>query len=353
MRGFKAGKLKPSDAAYDPSFNAYADGCITSEEVFAELSECCCQTDGPAPRPSFAAFRQFAMFMNEQFTFVEAYPLLDGGTLAMLGGGWPTFKHSFVRLMIETARDFSLRSVAQVAIVGPPPPAKQEQAQGAAAAVALGEGGAAEAGVGDSEGALLEGGNEDGDEFDDLPPPPVGAVPLLRRTSSSLEEEAQRVAAAAPAPLQRETTLEMAARFGGMRSWESSDHPIVLFKLEPRDASVSGVDLMSLNSSFVDRYLDRQLRAELEASGIDFKKDWTKIGNDEAARRLREVEGLFDRAEGGRGGVEAMDPGYTLTVDNLLKMISIQLRLKFNLPVRVFCCLLCSRSSKKEVLFKV
>ena len=124
--------------------------------------------------------------------------------------------------------------------------------------------------------------------------------------------------------LTRQTTLEMAERFGGMRSWESSDHPVVVFKVDPMMGGVDGVDLLSLNSSYVERYIDRALRAELEASGIDFAKDWSKITNNDAVLLLRQLDGLMDRASGGRGGVGALDEGYVLTIDNLLKMISIQ-----------------------------
>lgn len=45
---------------------------------------------------------------------------------------------------------------------------------------------------------------------------------------------------------------------------------------------------------------------------------------------LRQIDGLgYDS----RGGVESLEPGYVMTVDNMLKMLSIQMRLRFNLPV--------------------
>ena len=63
------------------------------------------------------------MFMNAQFGYVGHYQLLDGGLLEQMGRddrGWKVWKESFVKLLIETGRDFSLRSVAQVDGVGPP-----------------------------------------------------------------------------------------------------------------------------------------------------------------------------------------------------------------------------------------
>jgi hypothetical protein len=211
---------------------------------------------------------------------VANYALLDGNTLALLGGGWPHFKHAFVRMMVETGKDFSQRSVAQVPGVGPPPPVAADDDDPAEAGEAGAGGGgerrrgaaAADAG-GQAEGSGLE---PLSDDFEDLPPV---APPLLKRHSSSTSaDEAQRVAAAAPTPLRRQTTLEMAARFGSMLSWEASDHPVVVFKMSPRgDGSVDGVDLLSLNPALVETYIDRALRLELEASGLDFAKDWNKV----------------------------------------------------------------------------
>jgi hypothetical protein len=45
---------------------------------------------------------------------------------------------------------------------------------------------------------------------------------------------------------------------------------------------------------------------------------------------LRQVEGL---SRDYRGGVDALEAGYVMTIDNVLKMLSIQLRLRFNVPV--------------------
>ena len=328
LRAFRQNKFNPRKGdAYDGAWDPFGSE-ITSEEAFSFLSAACNQADGPAPRPSFTAFRQFAMFMNTQLQNVSSYELLDANTLAMLGGGWPFFKHAFLSLLIETGKDFSLRSVEQVACVGPPPPAKEARDPNLKPAAEGGVGGG-----GAAEGGPVERLAEDDFDEDDMPPPAAAAPLLTRHSSSGHSEEVERVAAAAPQGITRQTTLELMARFGGMRSWESSDHPIVLFKMDPRTMGVAGVDLLSLNKQFVDGYIERDLKYELEASGIDFSKDWAKITNDEGADMLRGIEGLFDRASGGRGGVGSMDDGYVLTVDNLLKMISIQLRMKYNLPV--------------------
>ena len=110
--------------------------------------------------------------------------------------------------------------------------------------------------------------------------------------------QAQRVAAGAPIDgLTRQTSTEMAARFGGMRSWQDNDHPIVLFRMEPGLSQVAGVDIMSLNrdarSEYITRYISPDLKNLLEECGIDFDKDWEKITNEEGIQILRDVEGLF------------------------------------------------------------
>jgi len=106
---------------------------------------------------------------------------------------------------------------------------------------------------------------------------------------------------------------------------------------------VDGVDVLSLNKGYVARYIDQALRQFLETQGWDFSRDWEKMTNEEGVELLRHVEGLA--AFSGRGGITALDGGYVLTVDNLLKMLSIQLRMKFNLPVIIMGETGCGKSS--------
>jgi hypothetical protein len=92
--------------------------------------------------------------------------------------------------------------------------------------------------------------------------------------------------------------------------------------------SVSGVNILSLKADFVRRYIQGNLKQAIELNRIDLEKDWSKLTNSQAVEILRGVEGL-ERAPGSF----ALEDGYVLTVDNLIKMLSIQLRLKFGLPV--------------------
>ena len=128
----------------------------------------------------------------------------------------------------------------------------------------------------------------------------------------------------------RQSSEEVAARFKNMTSWEQSEHPIVAFKMDTGLGNgVSGVDIISLNRTFLARHLPDDLIQTLEANNFDLNRDWSSITNEEGAAILRAVDGLGFH-HGGAGSIEA---GYVMTVDNMLKMLSIQLRMRYNLPV--------------------
>jgi hypothetical protein len=67
LRALKLGKFKPESRAYAPDFDVFADNDISPQEVFEELAAVCSAAGGPAPEPSFAAFRSLVMFLNVQF----------------------------------------------------------------------------------------------------------------------------------------------------------------------------------------------------------------------------------------------------------------------------------------------
>lgn len=67
LRAFNGGKFSPNSRSYDPGFDVLAGDAITSEEIFHELAAVCNAEHGPAPQPSFAAFRSFVVLLNVQF----------------------------------------------------------------------------------------------------------------------------------------------------------------------------------------------------------------------------------------------------------------------------------------------
>lgn len=208
----------------------------------------------------------FLYFLFHFVIQVEKYALLDGNLLASLGGGWPEFKHAFVRMMVETGKDFTLRSVAQVSGVGPLPRIEALSVGGSDGALAS-DGASSTSGLAAASTSLSSNGGMDLS----LGPPPL----LRRHSSSSSIDEARRVSAGSPAPLR---LLEMASRFENMRSWEDTDHPIVLFKMSPYgESNVDGVDLMSLNPALANEYISSSLQSELELQKINFAKDWNQV----------------------------------------------------------------------------
>lgn len=170
---------------------------------------------------------------------------------------------------------------------------------------------------------------DNGDNFAgtdlDLPPPPG----LVMQTSSELRRATQEASVLSTPAMVRQTSEEVVKRFANMISWEESEHPIVAFKMN-RYGEALAVDILSLNPQFVDRHIHGPLKHSLEENSFDFNKDWDRVTNEEGVSILRQIEGLDDDF---RGGLHALEPGYVMTVDNILKMLSIQLRLRCNLPV--------------------
>jgi hypothetical protein len=298
LRAINSGRIQYGGASYDQNFTPWEDRPITKEECFELLSSMCCKPGGSSPNPSWSLFHSVIMFMNMQFLGVEKYTLFRGVLDAV--AGLENFKHVFVGLLVETSIDFSLRSVPQLDVVGPLLDSR-----------VIGE-------------ETLQDLPLD-DELPDLPPAPVFQL----QTSSELRRATQELNALNPPGMVRQTSEEVVRRFQKMLSWEESEHPVVLFKMN-FDGDVDGVDILSLNSDFVDRYIHGDLKRNLEENYLDFNRDWSNITNEEGVEILRNVEGL---TYSNRGGLDSLEPGYVMTVDNLLKMLSIQLRLRFNLPV--------------------
>jgi MoxR-like ATPase len=213
--------------------------------------------------------------------------------------------------------------------------------------------------VGQQQANGVEGdepGNE-GNEGDDLARPG-----LRRQESGELRRQMQEAQAAnegrifgALAGAMAAGGNQMADRFEQMHSWEDSKHPIVVFKQNgPAQygvPDVSGVDVLSLNPRFCDDYINREMQQALEANGIVFNKDWGKLTNEEGMRILREVDGVSDEAAA--AFAHELNNGYVLTVDNLLKMLSILLRLLCGLPAVVMGETGCGKSSLVKQLCAV
>ncbi len=108
-------------------------------------------------------------------------------------------------------------------------------------------------------------------------------------------------------------------------------HFKVLFYASFPGQPVEGIDILSLNPRFLDRYISRDMGMVLKHNGVELDKDWRELSNDRAIEIVRRVEGRA--LANSTLPCNAVDKGYVVTIDNLLKMLSIQLRLQNNLPV--------------------
>ena len=101
-------KFKPGDL-FDPEFNPWLDADITADECFALLCQYCAEKFSP----SYLIFSNFINFMNMQFMRMMNYAVFSSAILQSMEG-LGELRHVFTELLIETSRDFSLRSVPQV-----------------------------------------------------------------------------------------------------------------------------------------------------------------------------------------------------------------------------------------------
>ncbi len=108
---------------------------------------------------------------------------------------------------------------------------------------------------------------------------------------------------------------------------------------------VEGIDILSLNPRFLDRYISQDMGMVLRHNGVELDKDWRELSNDRAIEIVRRVEGHHVLLANTVLPSNAVDKGYVVTIDNLLKMLSIQLRLQNNLPVVIMGETGCGKSS--------
>lgn len=190
LRAIKSDILKRGSNNYKQEFSPYSDVEITLAECYNLLKDICCKKDSSTPYPSFSIFYSFIIFINMQLTFFSNYEVFNWiDTIE----GLSDFRCIFLKLLLETSKDFSLRSVSQCDIVGPIYKSKEE--------IAL---------IEESLGNLHINSDMELNGKHLLIPPVSG--PLTRSLSRQISEE-------------------MVARFDKMLSWEDSDHPIVAFKL--------------------------------------------------------------------------------------------------------------------------
>eukprot|EP00397_Hematodinium_sp_SG-2012_P000023 GEMP01000023.1.p1 GENE.GEMP01000023.1~~GEMP01000023.1.p1 ORF type:complete len:4845 (-),score=1374.35 GEMP01000023.1:551-15064(-) len=316
LRALLIGVFNVNSEGFNPEWEPLLDEPISEAECFKLLKRHCT----PDTAPSFLLFTNFVKFMGAQFIRVQHYPMLDLNLLVMMGEGLEHFKQVFCELLVHTSADFALRQVPERRVSHMP-------AQDGANDIELPD-------LFDADHELLE-------ELE-LPAP----QPLLARESSAKQPEAVRYV----------------RRFETMLSWEHSAHPICVFYAQEQTADmgdrheenntdtehdrravntdnhedtqympsfleVSGVEIVCLQKELVNRFISRDLKSILQANGMRLEKDWTKVRHADAMSLIRHVEGVAPDF------MPTRSSHYVLTVDSLLKILSIQLRLKYDLPV--------------------
>eukprot|EP00397_Hematodinium_sp_SG-2012_P000011 GEMP01000011.1.p1 GENE.GEMP01000011.1~~GEMP01000011.1.p1 ORF type:complete len:5020 (+),score=1237.73 GEMP01000011.1:156-15215(+) len=295
---------------------------VTQREVWDVLVDRCCNDSGTQP-PSFLIFHNFCRFMSEQFKRVLDFPILSLELSVVIG--MPTLRHYFCRLLVETSQGFSLRQVPKMEIsierIGEdaarelrssPSHLSREQSSGQFAL------GATPSRTLSRENSFLTNS------------PKMSSSTLLR---SATTEAAQEAGGAG-----RVDAENYIHRFNQMASWESTDHPVTLFKYNGvgPSAPVVGIDLIALNKDLIiQRYLNDQLVKCLLDNQIQVTRDWANVTSPEAINLIRFCKGLGElpRDHSLMHQITMGHTKYVVTIDNLLKILSILLRLEYGLPV--------------------
>ena len=273
------------DGDHEPPTAAAADTDITLPECFELLREYTVGQAEDAELSSFTTLSNFVQFMYPSFKSLTEWPLINEAVNQDFTNH--QFKDSFVKMLIATAKDFSTRSV----------PAGDQRC------------------------------TDNGDEDDGAP---------MQRTPSGNDVLAR---SNSDGGLRRQNSLQNAHRFDSMISWEQSDHPVAVWKLHFGGVGVDGVDILSMNPAFVAQHLNDNLRHILRGHGLEFDRDWKKLTNEQAIDLLCHAMGRS------RDARPRLQSGYVITVDNLLKMLSIALRMRCGLPVIVMGETGCGKSS--------
>lgn len=318
--------FNPKSRHFDVTWTGAKAKPIDLPRTYELLEEVCSSETSP---PSFLVFMNLVKFLGHLIKSAEEWNMMNLALLQNFDPGLKHFKHCFFRLLIETSRDFALRQVPKAmdttfpSILAPPtlPP---------------------HLGRGVSRGS------------DGAPLPPEllrnlsgmsGAPTLTRKTNGqrgtpSLQRQQSRaqqeIAAQHEADAKMENTgvgridaSAYVARFDQMPSWESCIHPVANFKKNDRGAII-GCNIMSLQRDFIGNFIDRSLQNSLNLNDLKLDRDWSKVTHTDAVGLVHQIEGgaLLQKKDHLKGPKD-----YVVTVDNLIKLMSIQQRLKYGLPV--------------------
>uniref|UniRef100_A0A7S0DVA6 Uncharacterized protein n=1 Tax=Amorphochlora amoebiformis TaxID=1561963 RepID=A0A7S0DVA6_9EUKA len=333
LKAYKEQKFLPG-GKFDMTWNPAKLDPLKPDECFNLLREYTTNRSQPGDEPSYLIFDNFIKFMNAAFRGMDpelGYFLFTPMILEALEE-LKRIKHVFCNLMIETSKDFTLRAVPRGRQFGrvekkhkPLPAPTNNQGTG-------------------RPGHDLFGNNII--NIHSLGGPPPAAPALGRQTSIELQDAAAQAGGVNP-ELVRQASDNLAVRFQNMMKWDDTDHPVcVWYEAFRRGGGYDGFDILSLNKRFLNQYISPMLVENLKVQGLrNLDRDWSRLTSEEAMTILKKVEGWRLTAGSSDMKLHEISAGYVITIDNLLKMLSIQLRLRNGLPVMIMGETGCGKSS--------
>eukprot|EP00466_Bigelowiella_natans_P005501 jgi/Bigna1/142949/aug1.74_g17657 len=299
LKAFRERKfIKSATWEQDKLWNPRTCGAIEPAEAFELLRSFTENKTQPNDAPSFSIFNNFVRYMKDAFFGMDpefGYSLTQPHVYEFLEG-LHGLRNAMADMLIATSKDFSMRAVPrewQYGAVGRKK-LKKGKVKGPADSAAEDEKGDAES----------KNGNPD----------------------------------------------LMASRFENMTKWDETDHPICLwFPSVEGHGGVDALSILALNKNFVRKFIERglleNLKQQMSLGGkleTSLDRDWRDMSSEEGMAILRKLEGYQLRNSVGRN---KPDPTYVVTIDNLLKMLAIQLRLKNGLPIMIMGETGCGKSS--------
>eukprot|EP00930_Biecheleria_cincta_P035478 TRINITY_DN24399_c0_g1_i1.p1 TRINITY_DN24399_c0_g1~~TRINITY_DN24399_c0_g1_i1.p1 ORF type:complete len:4764 (+),score=1067.82 TRINITY_DN24399_c0_g1_i1:48-14339(+) len=324
LAAMKKEAFNPKSKQFEVTWTGKKSAEIDISETYQLLEEICSSEQSP---PSFLVFMNLVKFLGHLIESAEGWNMMNLQLLQNFDPGLKNFKHCFFRLLIETSRDFALRQVPKLmdevpnSVVAPRVPvlhrgmSRGMNDAGIAPELVRGLSGLGAPGL---NRALSGGGS--------------GRPGLTRQRSRITEEQQARALADAQAENSGAGRIEVSmyvSRFDKMPSWESCVHPVANFKKNNR-GMIIGCNIMSLRQDFIGNFIDRNLQNSLNLNDLKLDRDWSKVTHQDAVQLVHQIEGgeLLDKKDHLNGPKE-----YVVTVDNLIKLMSIQQRLKYLLPV--------------------
>jgi MoxR-like ATPase len=270
--------------------------------------------------PSFAIYNNFVRFMNRMIQWLQTWQVMSGpmSKIMLTRGPLNGFKHYFFKMLVTTSKDFTMRLVPQV-----------------------------KEGVGIS---LDDDGESDDESFGQggrprLTRQPSGSKSAKKAKSSGskIEEAALATEGLRPPNMLRQESKDLVSRFDDdMPKWDESDHPLILFVRQ--ENAIKGIKVLSSNDKFFESNITPVLKNALFSNNIlDRDWDWANMTNEDAISFIHNLMGQMPETLG--EAVDRVEPGYMITTDNLLKMLSIVYRILSDLPVIIMGETGCGKSS--------